>query len=129
KYDTTASGCPATPSATDSRCYTKVVVSSTSGPGNTDERQNFANWFSFYRTRNLTTVSAADRAFAQLATTMRVAWQDLTSTCATLPTSGSTSCKGWTSSTYDNRIAQFTGTHRSDFFNWVTHLPATTATP
>lgn len=31
--------------------FTKVIVSSSSGPGNTDERQNFANWFSYYRTR------------------------------------------------------------------------------
>lgn len=31
--------------------FTKVVVSSSSGPGGTDERQNFANWFSYYRTR------------------------------------------------------------------------------
>lgn len=31
--------------------FTKITVSSTSGPGNSDERQNFANWFSYYRTR------------------------------------------------------------------------------
>ena len=30
--------------------WTKRQVTSTSGPGNTDERQNFANWYSFYRT-------------------------------------------------------------------------------
>ena len=125
KYDTSATGCPSTPVITDSRCYTKVVVSSTSGPGGTDERQNFANWYSFYRTRNLTTVSAADRAFAQLSSTMRVAWIDL-STCTAFAATG---CTGWTSTQYDNRIAQFTGTHRSDFFNWLSRLPANTSTP
>jgi type IV pilus assembly protein PilY1 len=31
--------------------FYKVVVSDTSGPGGTDERTNFANWFSYYRTR------------------------------------------------------------------------------
>jgi type IV pilus assembly protein PilY1 len=127
-YNTGNSGC--TSVVTDSRCYTKVVVSATSGPGSTDERQNYANWYSFYRTRNLTTVSAADRAFYSLSTTFRVGWQDLLTTCATLPSSSTGTCKGWPSSpSYDNRIGIFAGTHRQDFFNWVTHLPASTDTP
>jgi type IV pilus assembly protein PilY1 len=45
--------------------YVKVVV----GP---DERQNFANWYSYYRTRMLTMKSAAGRAFAGLDGSMRV---------------------------------------------------------
>ncbi|MFI4967757.1 MAG: pilus assembly protein [Gammaproteobacteria bacterium] len=134
KYTASNSGCTATTDSAgrniDSRCYTKVVVSTTSGPGSSDERQNFANWYSFYRTRNLTTVSAADRAFYSLSTTFRVGWQDLVSTCATLPLSTTGTCKGWPSSpSYDNRIGIFSGTHRQDFFNWVTHLPASTDTP
>ena len=43
--------------------FTKVVVSTTSGPGGTDERQNFANWFSYYRTRMLMMKTAVGRAF------------------------------------------------------------------
>ena len=75
---------------TDNDCYTSVTVSSTSGPGTVDlnadgvitsadkdERQNFANWYSFYRTRNLATVSAASLAFSQLHTDFRVAFQNL----------------------------------------------------
>ena len=128
-YNASNSGCTSTTNSVgqniDSRCYTKVVVSSTSGPGGTDERQNFANWFSYYRTRNLTVVSAADRAFSQLSTSMRVAWIDL-STCTTFSTN---SCTGWTSTAYDNRIAQFTGQHRTDFFSWLSRLPANTSTP
>ncbi|HEX2667590.1 MAG TPA: PilC/PilY family type IV pilus protein [Gammaproteobacteria bacterium] len=118
KYDTAASGCPATPSTADSRCYTKVPVAA-------GEQQNFANWYSFYRTRNLTTVSAANRAFSQLSNTMRVAWIDLGSCTAF----ASTGCASWSGSQYDNRIATFSGTHRTDFFNWLSRLPANVSTP
>jgi type IV pilus assembly protein PilY1 len=43
--------------------WTKRQVTSSSGPGATDERQNFANWYSYYRTRLLLIKSAAGRAF------------------------------------------------------------------
>ncbi|HSN18544.1 MAG TPA: PilC/PilY family type IV pilus protein [Gammaproteobacteria bacterium] len=119
----TANGC--TSSLTDDGCYTKVTVSSSSGPGGTDERQNFANWYSFYRTRHFTVVSSADIAFNSLSQTYRVAWIDLHS-CAAFDAS---SCKGWPSSgTYDNRIGVFTGQHRTDFFNWLSRFPASGGT-
>ena len=128
-YNASNSGCPTSNPTKDARCYTKVTVSSTSGTGGTDERQNFANWYSFYRTRNLTTVSGADRAFTGLSVNMRVAWLDLGS-CTAFASSG---CYGWDSSSpsggYDNRIATFSGTHRQNFFNWLSRLPANVSTP
>lgn len=138
---TCASG---TADLTNDSCYTEHTVSSTSGTGGTDERQNFAIWFSFYRTRNLTTVTGADLAFSSLDQTYRVAWQDLpngnTNTgsgsghCSGFYSSG---CDDWTgNSNYDNRIGIFTDDstsvqphHRSDFFNWLMRLPATGGTP
>ncbi len=108
------------PALQDDSCYTEVIVSSTSGPGGTDERQNFANWFSFYRTRNLTTNTSANIAFTGLNSSYRVAWRDL-NTCSAFNT---TSCKGWSNTPYDNRIATFTGTHRTNFFDWLQHFPA-----
>ena len=129
-YKQTNTGCTGTvttPVYTDSRCYTLVTVSSTSGVGGTDERQNFANWYSFYRTRNLTTVSGADRAFNGLSGNMRVAWINLDS-CTSL--ANSNGCTGWDNGgPYNNTIGAFSGTHRSDFFNWVSRLPADTNTP
>ncbi|MFN7087796.1 MAG: pilus assembly protein [Burkholderiales bacterium] len=55
-----------------SASFTKVRVSSTSGPGNSDERTNFANWYSYYRTRLLMVKSATGRAFANLTSAYRV---------------------------------------------------------
>ncbi len=129
-YNTANSGCTTTnkgPSgaSTDDRCYTLVTVSATSGPGGTDERQNFANWWSFYRTRNLTTNTSANRAFTAMSGNMRLAWRDL-NTCSAFDT---TTCAGWSSTVYDNRIGAFTGQHRIDFFTWLTRYPAHNGTP
>ena len=44
------------------------------------EETNFANWFSYYRTRTLTGRSAATRAFAQLPRNVRIAWQGMSGT-------------------------------------------------
>ncbi|WP_295453960.1 PilC/PilY family type IV pilus protein [uncultured Thiodictyon sp.] len=54
--------------------FTKVIVSATSGPDATarDERQNFANWFSYYRTRMLMMKSATGLAFSRLDNHYRV---------------------------------------------------------
>lgn len=52
--------------------WTKVVVSSTSGPAASDERQNFAIWYTFYRTRMGLIKSAASMAFNPLNDSYRV---------------------------------------------------------
>lgn len=121
--DNTLTGCHPT-NINDEYCYRKVVVSSTSGPGGTDERQNFANWYSFYRTRNLSVVSGASLAFKSLDPSVRVAWTSL-NTC----TSFGTNCNGWDGSKTDSRISAFTGEHKTDFYNWLKRLPANNGTP
>ncbi|TCS72714.1 type IV pilus assembly protein PilY1 [Sulfuritortus calidifontis] len=108
----------------DENCYEKVTVSATSGPGGTDERQNFANWYSFYRTRSLMTVTAASRAFASVSAESRVAWQALNS-CSSF----GTSCSGWGGTAVTNKIRKFTGAHRTDFYYWLFRLPASGGTP
>ncbi|HSO44914.1 MAG TPA: hypothetical protein VLQ47_05275, partial [Rhodoferax sp.] len=54
-YDPVGTAC-ASPSKTTDSCYVYTEVGAA-------EQLNFANWYSFYRTRNLATVSAAPRAF------------------------------------------------------------------
>ena len=112
-------------------CYDFVTVSATSGPGGTDERQNFANWYAFYRTRNLATVSGASIAFAGLDPSYRVAWQAL-NTCRGSATSlVDTDCDGWKNnfSGKSNAINTFTGTHKTNFFDWLFQLPTNGGTP
>ena len=112
----------------DDDCYIKVNVSAT-------EQQNFANWFSYYRTRNLATVSSTMRAFANIDGAARVAWQGL-STCTTF----GTNCDGWTVSgdtvglDKDNRIRRLNATlsngktHKQELFEWLSRFPTAGST-
>ena len=50
----------------------RVVVGATSGVGGSDERANFAIWYSYYRTRLLLIKSAASLAFTPLTDSFRV---------------------------------------------------------
>ncbi len=52
--------------------WEKVTVGSSSGPGGTNEETNFANWYSYYRTRMMSMKAAASRAFVQLGSQFRV---------------------------------------------------------
>ena len=42
-------------------------------------KQNFANWYSYYRTRQLAAISAISRAYAPFDANIRVAWQNINS--------------------------------------------------
>ncbi len=135
KFVTTLPGCDGT--IDDEDCYQPVFVTSTSGPATVDingdgainaadqdERQNFANWYSFYRTRNLATITAASRAFQDITPEMRVAWQAL-NTC----NSFNTSCKGWDNVSVDNRIRRYDTVHKARLYQWLFKLPANSGTP
>ena len=60
--------------------FVRVNVSATSGPGGTDERQNFANWFSYYRIRILLMKSGASRAFVGISSNYRVGFMTIYTT-------------------------------------------------
>jgi type IV pilus assembly protein PilY1 len=98
-------------------CYTYVQVSST-------EQQNFANWYSFYRTRSLATATAANLAFHSLPENVRITWQMLNS-CTNI---GGGSCRGRTNN-FANYIRNFSESHRQNFFDWLADIPASGATP
>jgi type IV pilus assembly protein PilY1 len=120
-------------------CFTETVVSTTSGPkipgvhpvAGWDETQNFANWYSFYRTRHLSIASAAAIAMSDPGlATVRLAWQTLNS-CTSF--TGDSPCTGWDGSVKDNRLRTFTdtatSTHRTDFYSWLFRIPAANSTP
>jgi type IV pilus assembly protein PilY1 len=80
-YTFTGSGTPTTSQCQESSSssyphsstsFTKVRVSSTSGPGGTDERTNFANWYQYYRTRIMMMKGATSRAFVGLSSAYRI---------------------------------------------------------
>ncbi|MBU3059511.1 pilus assembly protein [Pseudomonas indica] len=132
-FDSSLANCDGT--VNDDDCYSLVTVSSTSGTGGTDERQNFANWYSFYRNRELATQSAANLAFSSLSDSTRLSWQAL-GTDATCITStsylSSYNCRGLSNSStsyYDNRLRNFSGAHRAKFFEWLGDIYYNQGTP
>jgi len=75
----------------------------------TEEIQNFANWFSYYRSRILMARAGAGRAFAKQGTAMRVGFGAINK--------GSTSIDGVNTETIIRGVRAFTGTDRSNFFS------------
>jgi len=115
--------------------------------------QNFANWYAYYRTRNLMTRTVLSRVFGALGaadsnggygSAFRVAWQNLYTSdtfrlqdntiISKLMDTNSPAC---TASGVDpSTVGLQTGTvktppncYRSAFFNWIFSVPATSATP
>ncbi|MDP2804777.1 MAG: PilC/PilY family type IV pilus protein, partial [Gallionellaceae bacterium] len=102
KYTGTTPAAPVRGTCYADTSYTKIVVSSTSGPGSTDEQINFANWYSYYRTRLLTMKSAAGIAFSELDNHYRIGLMKISQTApvVNLDTFESTHRDTWYSSLY-----------------------------
>ncbi len=96
--------------------WTKVLVNSTSGIAGSDERQNFANWYSYYRTRIMMMKSAATRAFIQLTDSYRVG---LVTISPGNPVSSSKYLK----------IDDFNSAHRTSWFSKLTSQTVANSTP
>ena len=88
-----------------------------------DGRENFAVWYSFYRSRALATLSAASIAFYDLSQDVRLTWQNLDS-CTSFDsnTSGSGVCG-------DNRLKPYTARHRGEFYSWLRRIYFNKGTP
>lgn len=97
-------------------CYTRVEVRSGSvyvSPGGTtrsysEEIQNFANWYTYYRSRILSSRSAIGKAFANQDDKMRVGFGAINK--------GSTSVDGQSTSVIIDGVRAFSGDDRDDFF-------------
>ncbi|QHS09185.1 PilC/PilY family type IV pilus protein [Sinimarinibacterium sp. NLF-5-8] len=99
------------PAAGDGRSCTKA-----------QEYQNFANWFTYYRTRHFTAIGAASRAFAAQEEAMRIGYGRINQTT-------NTSIDGTNSKTIQRGVRRFAGSDRQAFFDWLHKAPATGGTP
>ncbi len=100
-----------------SRRWTRVVVGTRSGPGGSDETQNFANWFSYYRTRILAMKTAVGRAFGQLDANFRVGFSVTSDPTADVNRNGFLN------------IADFSGEHRRRFYERLYAVAPASSTP
>lgn len=151
--DFTPSGTCVDPTAANpDSCYTKVVVSNTSGatrfraelggvgacpypadvlvPACTSasEEQNFANWYSYYRTRIFSAKAGIGRAFQAQGSGMRVGYGRIND-------GGSTTIDGKSVKTMQRGVRVFkddstSGTfYKKDFYDWLYARGASGSTP
>ncbi|HUH57208.1 MAG TPA: pilus assembly protein PilY, partial [Pseudomonadales bacterium] len=108
----------------DEGCYSIKFVtdSSGTGPAGKDERENFAIWFSFYKTRALATLSATSIAFYDLSSDVRFTWQNLATCTSFTSTSSGGSCG-------KNSLKPYTSGHKGEFYTWLRSVYFNTGTP
>ena len=130
-YDTALSTCLPATLQTDG-CYRRVLVSPISGPNGTDERQNFANWYSFYRSRALAAQTATNLALADASENIRLGWQALGTNDSCILVTANANCRSIGNSSpaaYDNRLRPFADAHRAAFFTWLGDVYYNQSTP
>ena len=85
-------------SANNNRNFIQVFVTSS-------QEQNFANWYSYYKTRNMLIKSSATRAFGSLDDGFKLAWQTFKQNAA-----------------FEVDMMPLRGSHRTAFWNWLLNL-------
>ena len=78
------------------------------------QETNFANWWSYYRTRQIMGRTAATRAFSQLPRNVRIGWQGITGTQLT-------------NAFVIKKIQD--NTQRTNFYSYLFNVPANSGTP
>jgi len=106
--------------------WKKVAVNTTSSPSSGDERQNFANWYSYYRTRIMMMKASAGRALSTLGDSYRVGF--MTIHPGTFDSSGSANGSSVSSSKF-LKIGDFNATQRSSWFSTLYAQSGNSATP
>ncbi|AXK40734.1 pilus assembly protein [Crenobacter cavernae] len=112
-------------------CYIKIDVGSSDdiakGDSAEQKKQNFANWYSFHRTRALSMMSAAMSAVTDIDDQeVRLGWQTLNNGGCD---SFGTTCKGYDDVDRENRLRKLTTSHRSNFYNWLQRFDVGSSTP
>jgi len=87
------------------------------------ERQNFANWYSYYHTRHLAAKTAVSRAYAPFDENIRVAWQNINQN----QIGGSTSVYKFKDVPSSPAAGQ--RTVRTRFYDWLFSSPVSGGTP
>jgi type IV pilus assembly protein PilY1 len=87
----------------------------------TAQFQNFANWFAYYRTRNLMTRTTLSQAFAKIGNSIRVVWQSMNRSTAPGVTI--------TSSSFMQDLGNLDSQVRRDMYDWIFQTAGSYTTP
>ena len=88
----------------------------------TAQEQNFANWFSYYRTRNMAAQAGVSRAFIRFGGNVRLGWGKITK-------SNSIKIDGKSIATLEQGVRPFTDTRKKEFLQWLYAVPPAGLTP
>ena len=95
----------------------------------TEERQNFANWFSYYRTRNLLARGSLSEAFSTSTNTFRVGFGRINKGSGTVDGVSTSVLESDTTNYGGGGVRDFTAARKAQFFKWIQDLPASGGTP
>ncbi|WP_266156610.1 pilus assembly protein [Dyella silvatica] len=82
------------------------------------DKQNFANWYAYYRTRTMAAVTAISRAYSPFKDNVRVAWQNINSNFL----SNNTAIYKFVDDSSTNNV-------RTRFYTWLFNMSASGGTP
>lgn len=86
------------------------------------ERQNFANWFTYYRTRSLSGKGAVSRAFGAQGGNLRVGYGRINKAASVVD-------GGSSLATVERGVRDFSGNDRQAFFSWLYRIAPSGGTP
>ncbi|WP_300655471.1 PilC/PilY family type IV pilus protein [Pseudomonas sp.] len=112
-YYSFISGCGSTTADT---CYQRVSL-----PSSAAVEQNFANWFSYYRTRLMAAKAGVSDAFAKQPGDIRVGYGSINQGSVSVDTVDTTTVK--------RGVRRFEDTGRTDFYSWLFATQANGGTP
>ncbi|MDG5500675.1 PilC/PilY family type IV pilus protein [Marinobacter sp. BGYM27] len=102
-------------------CYTVVFLTL----GSDEEKQNFANWYSFYNTRIKAARAGISEAFYDLPPNFRLGWGRINyDGGSTNNIDGASGVRG-----VQEGVREYTSARREDFLDWLYDAPASGGTP
>src|SRR5690554_5586384 len=116
QFKPSVSGCTANPK--QNKCYDYVSVNSASA----EVKQNFANWYSYYRTRLMASKAGIGEAFDSLPPEFRLGWGAINSEGNDID-----DVEGVDAVTQG--VRGYDSAHRTDFYNWLYGKDASGGTP
>jgi len=112
KYDSTNAGCSG--NERDNDCYTYNSVAD-------DQKENFANWYTYYRSRMFSSRVGISEAFNKLENNFRLGWGRINK--------GASSIDGASVESVVHGVRQYTSSHKTDFYNFLYTTNGSGSTP
>ncbi|WP_203143967.1 pilus assembly protein [Marinobacter mangrovi] len=117
KYDSSNINCNASDDY-DSDCYDYVDMNSQSDA----QKKNFANWYSFYRTRMMMSKAGIGEAFNSLPDYFRLGWGAINNYSRNVDDSDKVAA-------VEQGVREYSSGHRKEFYSWLYNKDANGGTP